>query len=75
MIIQIYGIIQIFFVEIELIYLSNITKIINGSVQVKIYFAKQRIMQLKQKHHLTLVIFFLIFMKFKKKELDTYWEL
>ena len=37
----------------------------------EIYFMKQRIMQLKQKTHLTLVIFFLIFIKFKKKELDT----
>ena len=40
---------------------------VNGMVQVQIYFTKQLIMQLKQKNPLTLVIFFLIFMKLKKK--------
>ena len=39
-------------------------------VQVKIYFSKQQIMRLKQKRHLTLAIFFEIFMKFKKRALD-----
>ena len=34
---------------------------------MKICFTKQGIMQLKQKPHLTLVIFFWTFMKFKKK--------
>ena len=39
----------------------------NGLVQVKIYFTKQCIMQLRQKTHLTLVIFFFDFYEVQKR--------